>query len=109
MAKSNFPVPLRQAEALMRLGMRSTTMMVEAQTVIAMRMMGMMGFWPMHPGEGARMLSEKLEALQEAQLAVMKSAARGGSAVEVTEAALRPLRRRTRANAARLVRESAKS
>lgn len=104
MAKPLIPGPAD----LLRLGLHSSAMMVEAQTVIAMRTLGFMGFWQMRPSEGARMVSEKIEALQEAQLAMLKVAARGGSAVEVTEAGLRPVRRRTRANAARLARESAR-
>lgn len=90
----------------MRLGLRGGVMMAEAQTVIAMRTLGLMGFWPMEPAESRRMVSEKLAAVQEAQMAMLKAVARGGNAVEVTEAALRPVRRRTKANAARLTRKS---
>ncbi len=85
---------------MMRLGLKSSVMMAEAQAVIAMRMFGMMGMWPVSPGENARMVSEKIAAVQEAQMAVMKAAMNGAS-----PAALRPVRRRTKANAERLARQ----
>ena len=90
---------------MMRLGLKSSVMMAEAQAVIAMRMFGMMGMWPVSPGENARMVSEKIAAVQEAQMAVMKAAMNGASPAAMAEAALRPVRRRTRANAERLARQ----
>ncbi|MCL4065285.1 hypothetical protein M3484_01680 [Pseudomonas sp. GX19020] len=100
-----FPFLPPSAAQMMRLGLRSSVMMAEAQAVIAMRMAGMMGMWPVSPGENARMVSEKLAALQEAQIAVMKAAMKGASPATMAEAALRPVRRRTKANAERLARE----
>ncbi|WP_232831315.1 antifreeze protein [Pseudogemmobacter bohemicus] len=100
-----FPFLPPSPAQMMRLGLRSTAMMAEAQAVIAMRMAGMMGMWPVSPGENARMVSEKIAALQEAQVAVMKAVMKGASPATMAEAALRPVRRRTKANAGRLARE----
>ncbi len=93
---------------LWRLSMRSSRMMAEAQAVIGMRMMGMIGLWPVKPDECTKMLSEKLDAAFEAQGAVLRAAMKGGSGIDMVEAALRPVRRRTRANAARLARSAMK-
>ncbi|MGA0539195.1 antibiotic ABC transporter [Neotabrizicola sp. VNH66] len=95
-----FPSPAE----MLSLGLRSTAMLSEAQMVISLRLMGFAGFWPVSSGEGMRMVTEKLEALHEAQMAALNTMARGGSAAAVAEAALKPVRRRTRANARRLSR-----
>ena len=89
-------------EDMMRLGLKSTVMLAEAQAVMAMRLWGMMGLWPVAPGEDRRMVSEKLQAIQAAQLAAIRAMLRGASPLGVAEAALRPVGRRTRANAKRL-------
>ena len=102
-----FPFAPPSPAQMMRLGLRSSVMMAEAQAVIAMRMFGMMGMWPVSPGENARMISEKLAAVQEAQMAVMKAAMKGASPTTMAEAALRPVRKRTKANAERLARRIA--
>ncbi|NPD15970.1 antifreeze protein [Xinfangfangia sp. D13-10-4-6] len=100
-----FPFMPPSPSQMMRLGLRSSVMLAEAQAVIAMRMAGMMGIWPVSPDENARMISEKLAALQEAHVAVMTAAMKGASPTAMAEAALRPVRRRTKANAARLARQ----
>ncbi len=102
-----FPFAPPSPAQMMQLGLRSSVMMAEAQAVIAMRMFGMMGIWPVSPGENARMISEKIAAAQEAQLAVMQATMRGASPATIAEAALRPVRKRTKANAARLARQIA--
>ena len=89
---------------LLQMGWRNTVMLAEAQAVITMRLCGMMGFWPVSGGENNRMVTEKLTALQESQAAALRAMLRGGSLAQVSEAAMRPVRRRTRANAKRLSR-----
>lgn len=98
--------PMKDAARAMRLALRAQTMMAEAQTVMTLRMMGMFGLWPMGAGEPGRMVTEKIEALQEAQLALFRAAMKGADPTAMAEAALRPVRRRTRANAERLTRRA---
>lgn len=85
--------------ALMRLQSQTMMMGMEASAVIWMRMMGMAGAWNVTGGENALMLREKqvafVKSAQDASLAAM-----GGR--DVAAAALRPLRRKTRANVRRL-------
>lgn len=91
------------AEAI-RLTMKTSMMLGQAQMVIAMRSFGMMGMWRVTPAENTRMMAEKIEASQEVVLATAAAVARGGSAAVVANAALKPIARRTAANAKRLSR-----
>ena len=74
----------------------------EAQTVIALRMAGFAGFWPMTPVEGLRMVTEKIEAGQASAEAALRASLAGQGPAEVAMAAMRPVRAKTRANARRL-------
>ncbi|NEX45639.1 antifreeze protein [Pseudotabrizicola algicola] len=94
---------------LMRLSINTSIMLVQAQSVIAMRMMGMAGVWTVLPSENSRMVSEKLRAVVMAGAAAQKSALSGGSATQIAEAALAPVHRATAANARRLTRSGPKS
>ena len=96
----------REAARAMRLAVKAQTMLVEAQTVMTLRTLGMFGLWPMGAQETSRMFTEKLEAMQEAQVAVMRAAMKGADPTAMAEAALRPVRRRTKANAERLTRRA---
>lgn len=78
-------------------------MLAEAQVVIALRMAGLAGFWPMHEDEGLMMVAEKVEAGQAAAAAALWAGMGGATAGEVALAAIAPLRDRTRANARRLM------
>ncbi len=77
-------------------------LMAEAQAVIAMRLMGMAGFWSVTPAEDARMVSEKVEALSRAGSEAARVALSGGSPDQIAAAAIRPIRCKTRANYRRL-------
>jgi hypothetical protein len=79
-----------------------TQMMMEAQAVIALRLMGMAGAWPMAAGEPLRMVTEKARAAQDAGLAMARAAGSGASAGKVMLAGVKPVRRRTKANVGRL-------
>lgn len=74
----------------------------DSQAVIAMRTAGMMGLVQQDAGEPQRMVLEKADAANEAMMAALRAAARGARADQVMTAALRPYRRRTKANARRL-------
>jgi hypothetical protein len=82
--------------------MTFAAMMAEAQMVIAMRLMGMAGFWNLHPKETSRMVSEKMQAAEEAGRAASGALLSGRSAGAAAIAAVTPVRRRTRANVRRL-------
>lgn len=77
-------------------------LMAEAQAVIAMRMMGMAGVWSVTPAEDGRMISEKVYAMTKATTDATKAAMNGGTVDEIAAAAIKPIRRKTRANAKRL-------
>lgn len=77
-------------------------LMAEAQAVITMRMMGMAGVWSVTPAEDGRMISEKVYAMTKATTDSAKVAMRGGTADQIAAAAIKPIRRKTRANAKRL-------
>ena len=77
-------------------------MMIEAQSVIAMRLMGMAGLWSVSPQENHRMVAEKLEAMFRATSDAGMTTLRGGSPDEIAAAAIAPLRRATSANSKRL-------
>ena len=78
----------------------------EAQMVIALRTAGMMGVLRQDVAEPQRMVKEKADAATEALHAALRAAGRGERADRVMAAALRPSRRRTRANMRRLSRKA---
>ncbi len=90
----------------MRPAMEASRMMIEAQQVIALRMAGMAGIWSMGPAENQRMVDEKVEAMTESVRAVFVAGMAGKSASSVAMAGIRPLRRRTKANAIRLTKKA---
>lgn len=89
-----------------RPAMEASLMLVEAQQVIALRMAGMAGIWTMRPDETRRMVDEKTSAGQAVMVAAMRAGMAGKSPGDVALAAMKPLRRRTRANAARLQKQA---
>lgn len=86
------------------LGLRTAQMLAEANTVIAFRLMGMAGHWPVSPSETSRMVMEKGPAFLRAYGAAATAAMKGRRPDEVATAALRPISRKTRSNAKRLTR-----
>lgn len=93
----NFFTPYYVGLELWRIGM-------EAQAVITMRTLGMMGMWATRPQEVARMIREKPEAAAAAWFAASRAAMGGGGTEAVVRAALRPLGRKTGSNMRRLAR-----
>ncbi len=92
----------RNALAMWRNATQIGMIMAEAQTVIAMRLMGMSGVWSVAPSENDRMVSEKVEALTKAMTDSARVVLRGGNADQIAAAAIKPIRNKTRANARRL-------
>ena len=79
-----------------------TRMMAEAQSVIGMRLMGMAGLWSVTAAEDKRMVAEKVQAMQRASTDATFTLMRGGTPDQITAAAIKPYRQKTRANAKRL-------
>lgn len=96
------PVPTPAQLAL--LSFRTGVMLAEAQMVIAMRMMGMMGLWRVLPTETTRMSQEKVTAFGAAAAAASTAALTGKPAAKIAEAALKPVARTTKSNVKRLAR-----
>lgn len=92
------PNPAKLMGSAIEVGM----MMAEAQSVIAMRMLGMWGIWSVTPAEDGRMISEKVYAMTKANTDATRVAMNGGSLDEIAAAAIKPIRNKTRANAKRL-------
>ena len=74
----------------------------ESQMIIGLRVLGMLGLTNQSPGEPFRMVAEKQAAATESLFEMTAAASRGASAQGVVSAALRPYRKRTRANSRRL-------
>ena len=86
------------------LGVRTAQMLAEAQSVIAFRLLGMVGGWPVSPSETTRMVTEKGPAFLRAYGDAATAALKGKRPDEIAVAALKPIGRKTRANAKRLSR-----
>lgn len=96
--------PMMTPTQMLSLTFRTGMMLMEAQMVIGMRMMGMMGLWRILPAETARMGLEKVAAVGEAAAAVSKAALTGKPPAFIAEVALKPIARRIRSNVKRLAR-----
>lgn len=94
---------------LWRTQMTFMTLAAEAQTVIAMRTLGMMGLWNTGAGENKRMVDEKTDAFAKAAIATAGAIARGARPDQIAMAGMRPLRQKTRPNVARLTKAGPKS
>ena len=87
---------------LFRLQMRTAQMLVEASSVINIRMLGMAGVISSDAGEMKRMVTEKQTAFMESGRAAMGALMAGKSAAQAYGVALTPIGRTTRANSRRL-------
>ncbi|WP_299651654.1 antifreeze protein [uncultured Jannaschia sp.] len=89
---------------LLRLQMRTAQMMMEAQTVIGLRMLGMAGVMSAAPDENTRMVTEKQTAFAQSGLAAVGALMAGKTPAQAYGMALTPIGRATRANSRRLSR-----
>ncbi|WP_233155372.1 antifreeze protein [Sedimentitalea arenosa] len=87
---------------LWRLGYDMSVMLAEAQMVIWMRTLGMMGGWSVPASENSRMVSEKVDAWTRAAMAAGTATMAGKSPLAVAATGLAPISRKTRSNARRL-------
>ena len=90
------------------LSLRSTTLVAEANKVARLRILGMIGAWPVAGSETHRMWTEKPGAFVMSAGRATEAVLRGGSPDQVYEAALIPIDRKTRANARRLSKRRAR-
>jgi hypothetical protein len=94
--------------AIWKSGFDAWRMLGEAQTVVALRMMGMAGMWPLAEGETLRMVTEKQQAFAQSAFDGTMAAMRGAPPDLVLSAMVRPLGLKTSANAKRLGRSYSK-
>jgi hypothetical protein len=92
-----------------RMALQASQIMTESQTVIALRLSGLAGLWPMAEAEAQRMVDEKLDAAAQAGHAALRVGMTGGNLTDVAMAAMRPVARRTKANVKRLTAEARKA
>ncbi|MEM1066370.1 MAG: antifreeze protein [Pseudomonadota bacterium] len=92
------------ALSLWRLGVETSALVLEAQSVVAMRMLGFAGLWRMHSNEPLRMVVEKPAAFFNSAGEVANATLAGKPPEQVAAAALKPYRRKTRSNSRRLSR-----
>lgn len=87
---------------LMQFNIRTATMMMEASTVMTMRMLAMGGIIPARRGENKRMVEEKSKAMAKSATAAGLAMMQGKRPDQVMEAAMKPISQRVRANRKRL-------
>ncbi|MEQ8656974.1 MAG: hypothetical protein RIC24_06670 [Hyphomicrobiales bacterium] len=95
MKKSNSNAVMNLNFALWRMGF-------EAQSVIAMRTMGAAGFWNHSDLENQLMVREKQVALAKGTAGAARALMRGESPAAVMLEAVKPMQKKTGANARRL-------
>lgn len=91
-------------KALMSLNMDLISLVSGAQTVVALRLMGMSGAIKTPKGENNRMLSEKGPALFDSYVAGAEAALAGKRPDQIMSAAIAPLSAKVSANRKRLMR-----
>ncbi|MCB1389979.1 MAG: hypothetical protein KDK12_12690, partial [Rhodobacteraceae bacterium] len=89
---------------LFRLSLQTSLMALQAQQVVAMRTLGLMGAWRTRDGEATRMVTEKLDALGEARNGISRAVGQAKSPLVIAQAALAPYARRTSDNHRHLTR-----
>jgi len=92
------------AYEMLAVSVETGLMLAEAQAVIGLRTLGLMGLWSLGPRERTRMWAEKAGAVRQGGVAAATAALSGATPAAIAAAALKPVRRRTRANARRLAR-----
>ncbi|GAA3871491.1 antifreeze protein [Celeribacter arenosi] len=94
---------------LFDLQLRYAKMVADAQAVVAMRMLGMAGFWTTRPTEVQDMIAEKQQATLRAAVAGTRAIMAGKGPVATSSAMLSPVARKVRTNRRRLTDQGPKS
>lgn len=89
--------------SLFALNTRLTSLFLDTQAVMTLRLMGMAGALPQSRGENVRMVNEKGPAMAKAYAAATKTAFAGGTPDEIMTAAMLPVSKKVRANRKRLM------
>ncbi|MGC1497170.1 MAG: antifreeze protein [Sulfitobacter sp.] len=85
----------------MKLQNQMTSLMLDTQTVMTLRLMGVSGAIPARRGEND-MVAEKAPAMVDAFTAGAKAAMAGNTPDQIMSAAIKPLSQKVRANRKRL-------
>jgi hypothetical protein len=97
----------RRAEALVHESLYAwldaVQLACEVQGVIAMRLLRLARGGPQATMEAHEMIAEKLAALADAEVALLKALANGEGPMAAADQACEPMRRRVRANSRRLL------
>jgi hypothetical protein len=93
---------MRTWNAWFALSSEAALLGLEAQHVIALRLMRLAAGGALAESEASRMVAEKIEALGEAQAAAAIAAMKGGNSSQVAKKALGVYRKRIRGNRRRL-------
>ena len=88
---------------LFSLHLDMTTLMVDTQTVMALRIMAMSGAIPARHGENDRMMQEKGPAMAKAYAAATEAMFAGGRPDQIMSAAMKPVSKRVSSNRKRLM------
>ena len=89
-------------EQMMKLNASVSTLMMDSQAVMSLRMMGMMGAIPTDNDEATKMVSEKAPAFAEAMTALTQAALSGYRPDQIIAAGMEPLQREVSSNRDRL-------
>lgn len=89
------------------LALRSSQLAIESHIVIALRLFGMVGLWPVHGDESSRMIAEKAPAWIKAAGHGHQSLLSGGRLDEILLATIEPLRYTAQSNRERLLQTAA--
>tara|TARA_R110000787_G_scaffold63708_2_gene144412 strand:+ start:935 stop:1219 length:285 start_codon:yes stop_codon:yes gene_type:complete len=89
--------------AMLNLQTQMTELMLDTQTVMTLRLMGMGGAIPARRGENNRMVAEKAPAMADAYAAGAKAAMAGNTPDQIMSAVMAPLGKKVRANRKRLM------
>lgn len=96
-------IPLSPGPVI-ELVLRSSQLAIEAHAVIALRIFGMAGLWPVQADESRRMIAEKGPAWIKAARHANRALLSGGRPDEILLATIEPLRRKAQRNRERLLR-----
>jgi ABC-type uncharacterized transport system permease subunit len=87
---------------MLALNAQFTSLLVDTQAVMTLRILGMAGAMPHASGENSRMVKEKGPTMAQAYKAATHAAMAGGSPDQIMTAAMAPVSEKVRANRKRL-------
>lgn len=89
-------------EQMMKLNTSFTSLMMDTQAVMSLRILGMVGIIPSDTNENTRMIDEKAPAFTQAMTALTNAALSGYRPDQIMAAGIEPLQREVSQNRARL-------